>query len=156
MADSACSVCHNSLVLFETSLGALRVTRLPFVGLLSFYIHLFEKEGLQWASPTRSNFSRGGPYFQPAKILVQGTEISRTKILVTVPRTSHRPVFDRFQYVESRSDQKLTVGRPGNEANMQGIHCKSSSPLMLSWFLSPHAEFYSYLKRSLWIGLQTT
>ena len=59
-----------------------------------------------------------------------------------VPTTSHRPVFDRFQYIESRSDQKWTVGRPSNKANLQRMHCKSS---MLSWFLSPRVEFY--LKR---------
>ena len=59
-----------------------------------------------------------------------------------VPRTSHRPVFNHFQYVESRSNQKWTVGRPGDKANLQHMHCKSSCPSILSWFLSPRAEFY--------------
>ena len=43
------------------------------------------------------------------------------------PRTSHRPVFDRFKYIESRSDQKLTVGRPGNKANLQRMSRRAFS-----------------------------
>ena len=44
-----------------------------------------------------------------------------------VPRTYHRPVFDCFQYIESRSNQEWTVGRPGNKDNLQRMHYKLSS-----------------------------
>ena len=62
-----------------------------------------------------------------------------------VTRPSHRPVFDCFQYVKTVRDQKQSVGSPGNKANLQRMQWKLSSPSMLSWFLSPRAEFY--LKR---------
>ena len=45
VADLACH--YNSLVLFETSQVRWELLGLPFVDLLSFYILLFEKEGLQ-------------------------------------------------------------------------------------------------------------
>ena len=32
-----------------------------------------------------------------------------------VPRPSHHPVFNCFQYIKTGSDQKWMVGRPGNE-----------------------------------------
>ena len=54
-------------------------------------------------------------------------------------------VLDRFQFVKTRRDQKWTVGKPGNKAKLQRMHCKSSSPSILSWFPSACAKLY--LKR---------
>ena len=55
------------------------------------------------------------------------------------------PVLPIVQFLiassKSRSDRKWTVIRPGNKANLQRMHCKSSSPSMLPWFLSPRAEY---------------
>ena len=36
-----------------------------------------------------------------------------------VLKPSHRPVFDCFRYVKTVSEQKWTVGRPGNETSLE-------------------------------------
>ena len=66
-----------------------------------------------------------------------------------VLKPSHRPVFDCFKYVKTASEQKWTVGRPGNETSLQRMQKKSSSASSFS----PRAEFY--LKRRLLIRSQT-
>ena len=99
---------------------------LPFVDWSRFYILLLKKDCLKCVPSTQIDFSRGGPYF-PVKILVQGIQISRTKIPVA-------GLIDKLKSMEGQELSSFLCGKKLLVVLQCIFRCDFLSSGILQWF----------------------